>query len=222
MPIWLALLIVGVLVAVVIGAGIGLTAAASPAPAGAFSGCKPATEIASRQYSGPPATCISTKRGYSATINTTKGKLTVVMLVTNAPVTVNNFIVLAVNGYYTGLPFWRVEDWVVQTGDPTGTGHGGTGYSLPEEATAVDPWVPGSLGMARPVGGPINGGQFFITKTAWPGGDPTIIYNHFATVTIGFDIVQQLTTTDRITGITVTQSGSPTPSVSPSPSASAS
>jgi cyclophilin family peptidyl-prolyl cis-trans isomerase len=161
--------------------------------------------------------CIDTTRGYTAQIETTKGKITVVMLVTKAPATVNNFIVLTVNGYYTGLNFWRVEDWVVQTGDPTGTGRGGPGYTIPDEPTATDPWAPGSLGFARPVVGQINGGQFFITKTAWPGGDPTVNYNHFATVTLGFEVLSQLTASDRITRISVTQTGSPTPAVSPSP-----
>jgi cyclophilin family peptidyl-prolyl cis-trans isomerase len=64
--------------------------------------------------------------------------------------------------------------------------------------------VPGSLGYARTPEG-LNGGQFFITKQAWPGGDPQIPYNHFATVTLGFDVVQQLTSSDRITRIEVKQ-----------------
>ena len=213
LPLAAALAIVGLIVLVVVAAGLGMSAAASPAPAGAFSRCKTAVEVEPRHYAGPPAMCIDTSRGYTAQIETTKGKIPVVMLAA----TVNNFIVLAVNCYYTGPNFWRVEDWVVQTGDPSGTGRGGPGYTIPVEQTATDPWVPGSLGFARPVEGPINGGQFFITRTAWPGGDPTIVYNHFATVTLGFEVISQLTTSDRITRITVTQTGSPSPSLSPSP-----
>jgi cyclophilin family peptidyl-prolyl cis-trans isomerase len=217
LPLGPALAILALVLIIVIAIGIGMNAAASPAPSGAFSRCKTAPEIGPRQYAGPPAMCIDTKRGYTAEIETTKGKITIVLLVTKAPVTVNNFIVLAVNGYYTGLNFWRVEDWVVQTGDPTGTGRGGPGYSIPEEPGANDPWVPGSLGFARPADSSgLNGGQFFITKTAWPGGDPTVVYNHFATVTLGFENVGQLTTTDRITRITVIQTKLPSPSPSPS------
>jgi cyclophilin family peptidyl-prolyl cis-trans isomerase len=223
LPLVPALAILGLILIIVIAIGIGMNAAASPAPSGAFARCKTAPEVGPRQYSGPPAMCIDSNRAYTAEIETTKGKITIVLLASKAPVTVNNFVVLAVNGYYTGLNFWRVEDWVVQTGDPTGTGRGGPGYSIPEEPGANDPWVPGSLGFARPQNSPaLNGGQFFITKTAWPGGDPSIVYNHFATVTLGFENVGQLTSTDRITRITVIQTRSPSPSPSPSVKPSAS
>ena len=76
-----------------------------------------------------------------------------------APVTVNNFIVLALNGYYNGSSFWDSEDWVVQAGDPNGNGTGGPGYNLPEEPAPFLKWNPGSVGMARIPGGPINGSQ---------------------------------------------------------------
>jgi cyclophilin family peptidyl-prolyl cis-trans isomerase len=147
--------------------------------------------------------CIDVKRNYTASIETTKGSVSFVMPAGQAPKTVNNFVVLAVNGYYNGLSFWRIEDWVVQAGDPRGNGRGGPGYSLPEEATAKE-WVPGSVGMARPVGGPVNGSQFFITKDKWPGDGPgSTVYNHFGTVVVGFDILQQLTPEDRILKVEV-------------------
>jgi cyclophilin family peptidyl-prolyl cis-trans isomerase len=221
LPLGAAVAILGLVLIIVIAIGVGMNAAASPAPTGPFSRCKTAAEVGPRQYAGPPAMCIDATRGYRADIETTKGKVTVVLLASKAPLSVNNFIVLAVNGYYTGLNFWRIEDWVVQTGDPTGTGRGGPGYSIPEEPGANDPWKPGSLGFARPPDSPnLNGGQFFITKTAWPGGEPTVVYNHFATVTLGFENVSQLSPADRITRITVTQTKLPSPTISPSASPS--
>jgi cyclophilin family peptidyl-prolyl cis-trans isomerase len=121
-------------------------------------------------------------------------------------VTVNNFIVLAVNGYYNGLTFWDVPDWEAQAGDPLNNGQGGPGYNLPEEPSPL-PWAAGAVGMARIPGGPINGSQFFIVKTEWPNGGPgSTVYNRFATVTAGLDKVSALAPGDRINTITVTVS----------------
>src|SRR5439155_641990 len=72
-----------------------------------------------------------------------------------APVTVNNFVVLAIHGFYNGLNFWKAEDWVVQGGDPRGDGRGGPGYNLPDETT-VTPWGLGAVGMARVPGGAVG------------------------------------------------------------------
>jgi cyclophilin family peptidyl-prolyl cis-trans isomerase len=196
------LLVLLVLVAAVAAAGVGVAWAANPAPTGAFAKCRSAAQVAPRVYKAAPAICIDTNKPYSATILTTKGDVTVAFLVGSAPITVNNFIVLAVNGYYNGLRFFQITDWYVQTGDPLNNGHGGPGYTLPEEPAPDDTWAPGSLGMARLPEG-ISGGQAFITKQPWPGGNPTIAYNHFATVSLGFDILAQLTTDDRILRIDV-------------------
>jgi len=111
--------------------------------------------------------CIDPTRQYSALINTTKGKITVTLHAAEAPRTVNNFVVLAGNGYYNGLEFWRIQDWVVQTGDPTDSGRFSPGYSLPEEA-GKSGWAPGAIGYARS-GAAVNGSQFFITKLALAG-----------------------------------------------------
>jgi cyclophilin family peptidyl-prolyl cis-trans isomerase len=196
------LLVLLVLVAAVAAAGVGVAWAANPAPTGAFAKCRTAPQVAPRVYKAAPAMCIDTNKPYSATILTTKGDVTVAFLVGSAPITVNNFIVLAVNGYYNGLRFFQITDWYVQTGDALNNGHGGPGYTLPEEPAPDDTWAPGSLGMARLPEG-ISGGQAFITKQPWPGGNPTIAYNHFATVSLGFDILAQLTTDDRILRIDV-------------------
>jgi len=199
-----ALGITGAVVALVIGAGVWIDWAVSPHPAGAFTNCRTATQLAPQVYTGPPPMCIDPNAKYSATIKTTKGNITFTFLASQAPQTSNNFIVLAEHGYFNGLTFFRSEDWVVQSGDPQNTGRGGPGYSLPPEPPAADEnWAPGSLGMARFSGGTISGSQFFILKSAWSGGNPTDVYNHFGTVTSGLDILSQLTNSDRIVSVDV-------------------
>jgi len=197
-----ALAVVLVLSVPTVAAGVGLAWAANPTPAGPFAKCKTAPQLAPRLYKAPPATCIDLNKPYSATILTTKGSITVIFLVGATPVTVNNFIVLAVNGYFAGQRFFQVADWYAQSGDPTNSGRGSPGYGLADEPAPNDSWAPGSVGMARFPSG-ISGSQFFITKSAWPGGNPTTAYNHFATVTLGFDVVGQLATDDRILRVDV-------------------
>jgi len=196
----IAVLVVGL----VIAGGLGIDLAVRPHPPAAFARCQTASQLAPGVYTAPPKMCIDPKATYDGTMKTTKGDITFVFLTKSAPKTVNNFIVLAENGYFNGLPFWRAEDWVVQSGDPLGTGRGGPGYSIESEPTAADEqWQPGSLGMARFPDGTISGSQFFILKSAWKGGNPAAEYNHFATVTLGFDIVSQLTTSDRILSVEI-------------------
>jgi peptidylprolyl isomerase len=118
-------------------------------------------------------------------------------------VTVNNFIVLALNGYYNGMP-WRTDDLAAYTGDPAGDGTGGPGYNLPDEPNTQPGWGIGALGMARPVGAPINGSQFFIERAAWPGSGPTAVYNRFGTVIKGMDLAQRLSApADKIVSISI-------------------
>ena len=199
-----ALAISALVVALVIGAGIGIDWAMGPHPSAAFSKCRTAPQLAPNQYSAPPPMCIDPNASYSGTLKTTKGDISFNLLTKQTPKTVNNFIVLAENGYFNGMPFWHSEDWVIQTGDPLGNGKGGPGYTLPPEPPAADEqWAPGSMGMSRFPDGTISGSQFFILKSAWSGGNPTDVYNHFATVTLGMDIVGQLDTTDRILGVEI-------------------
>jgi peptidyl-prolyl cis-trans isomerase B (cyclophilin B) len=199
-----ALGVVLLVVALLVAGGIGLDLVLHPQPAGAFAGCRTARQLSPTQFAGAPPMCIDTKKNYKGTIKTAKGDFTFVFLTGTAPKTVNNFIVLAVNGYFDGLSFFRVEDWVVQTGDPDNNGRGGPGYTLPAEPSpASDKWDPGSMGMARFPNDGISGSQFFILKTHWPGGPPQSAYNHFATITLGFDVVGQLTAGDRIRSVQV-------------------
>jgi cyclophilin family peptidyl-prolyl cis-trans isomerase len=199
-----AIAIMLLVVALLVAGGIGLDLLLRPQPAGAFSGCKTAAELSPGQFKAPPPMCIDPKKNYKATVKTTKGDFSFVFLTSSAPKTVNNFIVLAVNGYFDGLTFFRSESWVVQSGDPLNNGRGGPGYTLPPETPPPkDKWAPGAMGMARFPGDGISGSQFFVLKTAWPGGDPNAVFNHFATVTLGFDIVGQISAGDRILSVQI-------------------
>jgi cyclophilin family peptidyl-prolyl cis-trans isomerase len=200
---WVPVLILGVLVAVVLGSGLAVDQALKTNPPAALSNCKTSTQIGPHTYIGPQPICISASRKYQATINTTQGQIVIQLLPEIAPVTVNNFVVLAVNGYYSGLTFWKSESWVVQGGDPSGDGRGGPGYALPDEPNTTPAWDLGAVGMARVPGAPVNGSQFFIQKAAWPGTGPDATYNRFGTVVLGMDKAQLLTATDRITSITI-------------------
>lgn len=199
---WLALLVMGVLIAALLGSGwvIGKVLE-SPVPA-ALSNCATSTQIGPHEFIGPQPICITASQKLQATVVTTQGSFVITLHQEIAPVTVNNFVVLAIHGYYNGLNFWKSEDWVVQGGDPQGDGRGGPGYSLPDESNA-QPWGFAAVGMARSHGDGVNGSQFFVQKAAWPSPGPTATYNRFGTVTSGMSAVQLLTATDTITYITI-------------------
>ena len=199
---WIAVVVMAALIAAVIGAGKLVSKALEPAVPAALANCATSTQIGPHEYLGPQPMCITGSMKLQATVSTTQGDVVIDLAPEVAPVTVNNFVVLATHGYYNGLNFWKSEDWVVQGGDPRGDGRGGPGYNLPDETTAT-PWELGAVGMARPVSGPVNGSQFFVMKSAWPGSGPTATYNRFGTVTSGMDKVQLLTSTDVIKSITI-------------------
>jgi cyclophilin family peptidyl-prolyl cis-trans isomerase len=201
---WVPYLIMGILVAVVLGSGLALQQAVNQPRAVSLSNCVTSPAIAVHAFIAPQPVCILPNHKYTAKFNTTSGQFVMELLPDYAPVTVNNFVVLALNGYYTGSLFWKAEDWVVQAGDPNSDGTGGPGYNLPEEPNSILKWDLGSVGMARVPGGPINGSQFFITKAAWPGAGPTATYNRFGTVVSGMEKVQAVTPSDKIISITIT------------------
>ncbi len=112
---------------------------------------------------------IDPAKHYYATIKTNKCDMRLELYADKAPMTVNNFVFLAREGFYNGVPFHRViKDFMIQTGDPTGTGRGGPGYRFPDE---IHPELrhdgPGVLSMAN-AGPNTNGSQFFITHVATP------------------------------------------------------
>src|SRR3990172_6983998 len=132
----------------------------------------PAPQPTAKTYAQRPEVTISADKKYSAVVETTKGTFKIELRPDIAVETVNSFIFLARDGYYNGVTFHRVmrgvpgnADFVAQGGDPTGTGSGGPGYTLPAEFSDV-PYERGTVGMAR-VGTDINsaGSQWFITYT---------------------------------------------------------
>ena len=203
---WVALLVMGALVLALIGSGLLINKALERPVPTALANCQTSTQIAPHTFIGPQPICITAGQKFDATVNTTQGPIVMHLYPELAPVTVNNFVVLAVHGYFDGLTFWKSEDWVVQSGDPSNDGTGGPGYNLPEEPNYSPAWGLGAVGMARPPGQAVNGSQFFIEKASWPGGGPTAVYNRFATVTSGMSAAQLLGATDTITSVTITVS----------------
>ena len=134
-------------------------------------------------------------RSYLAVIETDRGRMVFDLFEDQAPITVNNFVFLALNRYYDGIVFHRVlEDFMAQTGDPTGTGRGGPGYQFDDEfADGLSHDRPGMLSMAN-AGPGTNGSQFFITfaPTPWLDGRHAI----FGEVIEGAEVLEQLTRID--------------------------
>jgi peptidylprolyl isomerase len=146
-----------------------------------------------KQYPSAPPMTIDPAKTYVATVKTAKGTFKIELLAGDAPQTVNNFVFLAKDGYYNGVSFHRViSDFIAQAGDPTGTGSGGPGYSLPVE-NADKPFTAGTVGMAKPAdaSSPNNGSQFFITLADAPTleGKSTV----FGRVVEGLEVVESLT-----------------------------
>jgi len=151
-------------------------------------------------YSAPPPMTIDTSKEYTATIETGKGNLVLELFASDVPVTVNNFVFLASDGFYDGTTFHRViPDFMAQGGDPTGTGTGGPGYKFADEFTGHT-HVTGALSMAN--SGPnTNGSQFFITYTPQPH-----LNNHhsvFGRLTDGMDVLKALKNGDTVVQITI-------------------
>ena len=140
-----------------------------------------------------------TKASYSAVIKTDKGDIELTLYGKAAPKTVGNFIDKAKNGFYKNLTFHRVEDWVIQGGDPKGDGTGG---GLMQTELNNQPFVAGSLGAARGADVRVaNDSQFFITKSeaSWLNGQ----YINFGIVTSGMDVVNKIAIGDKILGVTI-------------------
>lgn len=146
--------------------------------------------VAQLQWKKAPDMTLDFKKTYTATLETNKGTITVLFYPGDAPATVNNFVCLARAGYYDGTPFHRiVKGFVIQGGDPTGTGSGGPGYQFQDEPVPANrDYVKGTLAMAN-AGKNTNGSQFFIClgKVGLPKN-----YNIFGEVTGGMDVVDTI------------------------------
>jgi peptidyl-prolyl cis-trans isomerase B (cyclophilin B) len=145
---------------------------------------------------------IDPAKKYSATLETSGGTIVVDLFAKDAPTTVNNFVFLARDGFYDGTVFHRViPDFMIQGGDPTGSGRGGPGYRF-EDETKNSPYKHkvGSLSMAN-AGPNTNGSQFFIThvETGWLDGKHTI----FGQVRTGQDIVNKVKQGDTLKSVKI-------------------
>ena len=166
----------------------------TPAPTADATGTPTPTEqpseggITITQYSAPPPMSIDQEKSYTATIQTNHGDMVIDLFPKDAPITVNNFVFLAREGFYDGVIFHRIiADFMIQGGDPTGTGSGGPGYRFQDEPV-TKPYVRGTLAMAN-AGPNTNGSQFFIVhKDA--GLPPS--YNVFGLLTEGFEVLDAL------------------------------
>ncbi|NOZ50188.1 MAG: peptidylprolyl isomerase [Chloroflexi bacterium] len=156
------------------------------------------------RYTSPPSLQIDPTKSYTATVKTSKGDMKLKLHVDKAPVTVNNFVFLAREGFYDGTTFHRViKDFMVQGGDPAGSGRGGPGYNFRDE---FDPQLrhdgPGVLSMAN-AGPNTNGSQFFITHVAtpWLDGKHTV----FGKLIAGEDVLFAIEQGDLIDAIEIAE-----------------
>jgi len=155
------------------------------------------TRVNTQKYSATPAMTIDTSKTYTATVKTTAGTFTIDLDAKTAPITVNNFVFLADKGYYHCVIFQRViPTFMDQTGDPTGTGDGGPGYTLPDEypskaSNAADQYPLGSVAMANTSAPHTGGSQFFIV--AGPEGESLPnTYTLFGHVLSGMKVVDKI------------------------------
>ena len=158
-----------------------------------------------KQWNKAPDMQIDAKKNYKATIETPRGSIVIELYAQHAPKTVNNFVFLAKEGYYDGLLFHRViSDFMIQGGDPTGTGRGGPGYKF-EDETKGNPnkHGTGSLSMAN-AGPNTNGSQFFITHAPQPHLDGK--HTVFGKVVEGQTVVDAIRQGDAMTKVTITES----------------
>jgi cyclophilin family peptidyl-prolyl cis-trans isomerase len=149
-----------------------------------------------RQFTECPPMTIDQTKQYIATLHTDKGDIVIELYADKAPITVNNFVFLARNGWFDGVTFHRViSGFVAQAGDPSGTGRGIPGYLFRNEISDDLKFDgPGVVGMAHAAEPDTNGSQFFITYAAQPKLDGS--YTVFGRVIEGMDVVNSLTPRD--------------------------
>jgi cyclophilin family peptidyl-prolyl cis-trans isomerase len=169
-----------------------------PAASGTCDATAPAdANLQPQKFSKPPPMKIDPKKTYTATLDTSCGTIAIQLLADRAPETVNSFVFLAGKGYFDGTHFHRIDTSIdiIQGGDPTGTGKGGPGYTIPDELTGNESYGPGVVAMAN-TGQPNTGGsQFFIVYG--PNGhnlDAAPKYTIFGRVVEGLDVVKRIAT----------------------------
>lgn len=161
--------------------------------------------MATQQWNEPPAMEIDPAKSYRATIETNRGDIVLELDPKHAPKTVNNFVFLARQGFYDGIAFHRVvPNFVIQGGDPTGTGRGGPGYRF-EDEVKDNPLKHEAKVISMANAGPnTNGSQFFITHTPQPhlNGKHTV----FGKVVEGSDVVDAIHQGDQMVKVTIEES----------------
>jgi peptidyl-prolyl cis-trans isomerase B (cyclophilin B) len=162
--------------------------------------------MTAQQWASPPDMQIDAKKAYAITMETERGSIELELYPEEAPITVNNFVFLARQGFYDDTQFHRViPNFVIQGGDPTGTGAGGPGYRF-EDELADNPLIheTGMMSMAN-AGPNTNGSQFFITHSPQPHLDGR--HTVFGRVVAGQDVVDAIQQGDHLTSVQVTETG---------------
>jgi cyclophilin family peptidyl-prolyl cis-trans isomerase len=149
-----------------------------------------------QQFAKAPPMKIDPKKTYTATLDTSCGKIAIRLLADTAPKTVNSFVFLANKGYFDGTHFHRIDTSIdiIQGGDPTGTGQGSPGYTIPDELTGNESYGPGVVAMAN-AGANTGGSQFFIVYG--PNGhklDSAPNYTIFGRIVKGLDVAKKIAT----------------------------
>lgn len=146
-----------------------------------------------KHYDSPPEMVIDLDKTYRASLVTNHGEIEVELMANRSPLAVNNFVFLARDGYYDGVIFHRViEGFMIQGGDPTGTGRGGPGYRFRDELEGEGSYSRGTVAMAN-AGPNTNGSQFFICHT-----DVGLSHQYtiFGRVTAGMDAVDSIASSE--------------------------
>lgn len=146
-----------------------------------------------KKYDKAPEMQIDKNKDYQATISTSMGDITIDLFEKDAPITVNNFVFLAKDKFYDNVTFHRIiKDFMIQTGDPLGTGIGGPGYTFEDELNNGHKYEAGVVAMAN-AGANTNGSQFFIgSGKEVEGLEHVPNYTIFGKVTGGMDVVQKI------------------------------
>lgn len=157
---------------------------------------------------------INPRHHYTATVVTTDGTFTITLLPTVAPIAVNSFVFLAQHNFFNHIIFHRIiKNFMIQTGDPTGTGFGGPGYHFKDEKVTL-PYRRGTVAMAN--SGPnTNGSQFFILTSDQPTMTPQ--YTIFGKVTSGMSTIDKIADTPVVQNPASSEVSEPAPGLNPEP-----
>jgi cyclophilin family peptidyl-prolyl cis-trans isomerase len=167
-------------------------------------------------WSHPPKMTINPAHHYTATVATTEGTFTIALLPKVAPLAVNSFVFLARHDFFNHIIFHRIlKNFMIQTGDPTGTGFGGPGYTFKDEKVTLR-YTSGTVAMANSGANTnTNGSQFFIVTAKHPAVQPN--YTIFGTVTSGMSTVYKIANTPVVQNPASSEVSEPAPGLNPEP-----